>query len=180
MALQVHKKTAGPLRVRETMRQVAVSLSADRRSVIISRFRLIDPQFAAARKRLSTNCSLGKEKEPHYPALPASSPHICLRHRKAIARRLEKGRLGHTAFHPRLSAIFLRASPGFTTVTSSHSSSMGRSTVLSEKPLLFCWIPFSRTSPSSRSRDTFTSRLLLPPIKSGKSGIVLSNSTLVP
>ena len=162
------------------MRQNAGSLSADRRPVIISRFRLMELQYSSEAQKLSAHYPLEKEKAPHYPALTVSSPHICLRHRKAIARRLEKGRPGRTVSHPRLSAISHSFSPGFTTVTSSHSSSIGRSTVLSGKPLLFFWTPFSTIYPSSRSRDTFTSFLLLPPVKSGKSGMKPSNSTLVP
>ena len=59
----MQKKTAGPLRERETLRLVAVSLSADRRSVINSRSRLMDLQGSSAGRILSTNRPLGKEKE---------------------------------------------------------------------------------------------------------------------
>gem|GEM_PF-2738835 len=57
------QKAAGPLEISETLRLDAVSLNADRRSVVNSRFRLMDTQCSAGSK--ATGYPSGKEKGSH-------------------------------------------------------------------------------------------------------------------
>ena len=59
------QKAAGPLEISETLRLDAVSLNADRRWVVNSRFCLMVPRFSAGSK--VTKYSSEKDMESHIP-----------------------------------------------------------------------------------------------------------------